>query len=68
VSGDERGDEPRRFNREAFDRELNGLRDALKGPSVSAPMTASELYELERLIHKYPVQARRIVAALDERQ
>ncbi|MGH3380729.1 MAG: hypothetical protein ACRDP6_38945 [Actinoallomurus sp.] len=30
-----------------------------------APTLWSELYELERLVSKYPTQARRLVAALD---
>lgn len=55
-----------RFNRESFERELGGLRDALK-PAVSAPMTAAELYELERLIRKYPDDAQRILTTLGDR-
>jgi hypothetical protein len=61
MSGD--GGQPHRFNREAFNRELDELDRALKGPTVSAPMTASDLYELERLIRKYPDEAQRLLAA-----
>lgn len=60
---------PGRFSREAFDRdgyerELAAITEVLRGPDASAPVTASELYELERLVGKYPDDARRLVAEL----
>lgn len=61
------GDGPRytreSFNREAYERELAGLREALKPATASAPTTAVELTELERLVHKYPAKAREFLDA-----
>jgi hypothetical protein len=51
-----------RYSRNNFTRD--GAEKAPPGPTASVPMTSSELYELERLVAKYPVQARRFVAAL----
>lgn len=52
------------FNREGYERELSGLRKAIKGADASVPMTAAELYELGRLVSKYPDHARRLVDQL----
>lgn len=53
-----------RFSREAFNRELAGLCEAIKGTDASVPRTAAELYELERLVNKYPHHARQYIAQL----
>jgi hypothetical protein len=53
------------FDRAGYEQALTGFREALKGVDASAPGTAAELYELERLIRKYPAKAREFLAALD---
>ncbi|MGH3381438.1 MAG: hypothetical protein ACRDP6_42590 [Actinoallomurus sp.] len=50
-----------RFNRENYEQELSGFREALKGARASVPTTAVELYELERLVKKYPDHARQLL-------
>lgn len=52
------------FDRERYERELAATREVLAGPVVSAPVTALELAEPERLVSRYPEHARRIVTAL----
>lgn len=49
-----------RFSRDNLVRELAGARaiSPRDVPADAIPMTASELHELERLIRRYPVQAR----------
>lgn len=54
------------FDRAEYERELTGLREALKGPDASAPTTAVELHELERLVRKYPDKALEFLDALHE--
>lgn len=52
------------INRERYERELTALRRVLGEPVVSAPQTAVELTELEKLVLRYPEHARWFVAAL----
>jgi hypothetical protein len=57
-----------RFNRDSLVRELDAVRYVAPRDvpaDATPPMTASELYELKRLIRKYPDLAREELAALD---
>lgn len=51
------------FNRTGYERELAAFREALKGADASAPDTAAELAELERLVRKYPIAAAEFLTA-----
>lgn len=48
---------------EAYGEKLAGFRDALSQPSVGA-LAGAEIAELERLIRKYPREARQFVERL----
>lgn len=52
------------FERDRYERALTRFRDVLHHPHASAPTTAADLAELERLITQYPEHARQMVAEL----
>ncbi len=52
------------IDRERYARELAATYEALARPIDSMPSTELELTELQRLIVRYPEQARRFVAEL----
>jgi hypothetical protein len=53
------------FSRAGYDRELAAFREVLREPEVSAPVTAVDLAELERLVARYPDHARQFVDRLN---
>jgi hypothetical protein len=53
------------FNRDGYEQALSDFREVLNRADASAPTTAAELYELERLVGKYPSQAREFLDGLD---
>ena len=52
------------IDRERYARELAATYEALARPIDSMPSTELELAELQRLITRYPAQARQFVAGL----
>jgi hypothetical protein len=61
------GNSAKAGNDEGYARALADFRTTLEHARVvSAPMTAAELYELERLIGKYPAEARELLARHDQ--
>lgn len=54
------------FNRDGYENELVGMRQALELPVVGMASPVWELPELRRLIAKYPDEARRALARGDD--
>jgi hypothetical protein len=57
-----------RYSRDNFaghEQALTDLRDAATRADTRAPMTNAELYELERLVGKYPEETREFLARLN---